>query len=172
MALGMVLKIFCLAALSGATLLAQPAIAPMDDSATSLESLLATKVVTASRFSENLADAPGVMRVVKRDEIDRFGGLTLREILSRVAGLDWTASNFTDRSMIASRGDQAEVEATRIIRKRESSMGTRTSIIAMPPCPRRGSRRVPCGGNGRLYLEAHRRPRLLIELHASSPATR
>lgn len=71
-----------------------------DDSLESLESLLATKVVTASRFSENLADAPGVVIVASREEINRFGGLTLREILGRAAGLDWKASAFTDRSIL------------------------------------------------------------------------
>jgi hypothetical protein len=38
---------------------AGPSLAPADDPSTSLESLLQTKVVTASRFSENLADARG-----------------------------------------------------------------------------------------------------------------
>jgi outer membrane receptor for ferrienterochelin and colicins len=81
--------------------------APADPSSPSLESLLQTKVVTASRFAESPADAPGIMRVVSRDEIERFGGLTLREILGRVAGLDWTTALFTDRSIVSVRGDQA-----------------------------------------------------------------
>ena len=51
-----------------------------------LQTLLNMKVVTASKFRQDLADAPGVIRVVSRDEIQRFGGLTLREVLERVAG--------------------------------------------------------------------------------------
>jgi outer membrane cobalamin receptor len=89
--------------------------APPDPAEASLESLLRTKVVTASRFSENLADAPGVMTVVSREEIERFGGLTLREILSRVSGLDWTSSDYTDRSMIAVRGDQSKSTGVHVL---------------------------------------------------------
>jgi outer membrane receptor for ferrienterochelin and colicins len=80
---------------------------PAEDPVTSLESLLQTKVVTASRFSENLADAPGMMTIVSRDEIERFGGLTLREILNRVSGLDLASNIFTDRSILTVRGDQS-----------------------------------------------------------------
>jgi outer membrane receptor protein involved in Fe transport len=47
------------------------------------------------------------MRVVGHDEIERFGGLTLREILNRVAGLGLASSLFTDRSLLSFRGDQA-----------------------------------------------------------------
>jgi len=95
---------------------ATPKVVPTaDDASTSLESLLQTKVVTASRFSEDLADAPGVITVVSRDEINRMGGLTLREILSRVAGLDVTSNALTDRSMIAVRGDQAKANGVHVL---------------------------------------------------------
>src|SRR4051812_19291003 len=93
----------------------KPEVPAEDASTISLESLLRTKVVTASRFAENLADAPGVMTVVSRQEIERFGGLTLREVLSRVAGLDWTMGSFTDRSILSVRGDQAKVTAVHIL---------------------------------------------------------
>ena len=89
--------------------------APPDDPATSLESLLQTKVVTASRFSENLADAPGVMTVVTRAEIDRFGGLTLREILNRVSGLTLVSNNFTDRTIVSVRGEQAKDNGSHVL---------------------------------------------------------
>ena len=49
-----------------------------------LESLLSTKVITASKFSENMADAPGVISVISQDELRRFGGTTLQEVLERV----------------------------------------------------------------------------------------
>jgi outer membrane receptor for ferrienterochelin and colicin len=51
-----------------------------------LDSLFSTKVTTASKFSEKLSDAPGVMSVVTKDELRRFGGMTLVELLERVAG--------------------------------------------------------------------------------------
>jgi outer membrane receptor for ferrienterochelin and colicins len=100
------------AALAGLTASAQssgvPKTAPADEPSPSLESLFQTKVVTASRFAENVADAPGAITVVTRDEIDRFGGLTLREILNRVSGLDLSSNIFTDRSIITVRGDQVK----------------------------------------------------------------
>jgi len=95
---------------------AVPKSAPVpEDPSTSLESLLRTKVVTASRFADNLADTPGVMTVVTRDEIDRFGGLTLREILSRVSGLDMSTGIFTDHTIVAVRGDQAKATGVHVL---------------------------------------------------------
>ena len=61
-----------------------------------LDSLANTKVTTTSKFAEDLADAPGVMTVVSKDELKRFGGVTLAEILSRVAGLTLTSAVFPD----------------------------------------------------------------------------
>jgi outer membrane receptor protein involved in Fe transport len=80
-----------------------------------LEALLNTRIITASRFSEHESDAPGVISVVSRDEIRRFGGLTLRDVLERVPGLTGTTAYFTDRSMIASRGDQTKIDGGHIL---------------------------------------------------------
>jgi outer membrane receptor for ferrienterochelin and colicin len=63
-----------------------------------LESLLNTKVITASKFSENLADASGIISVISQDELRRFGGITLQEVLERVSGLSLSTAYFTDRS--------------------------------------------------------------------------
>jgi outer membrane receptor for ferrienterochelin and colicins len=80
--------------------------APGDDLlALDLASLLEVKVITASKSSETLSDAPGVIAVVGRDELRRFGGMTLREALERVPGLTGASSYFTDRSLVAVRGD-------------------------------------------------------------------
>lgn len=83
--------------------------------AVDLQALLNMKVVTASKFRQDLADAPGIIRVVSRDEIQRFGGLTLREVLERVAGLALTATDFTDRSMIAVGGDQTKANGGHVL---------------------------------------------------------
>ncbi|HUI79068.1 MAG TPA: TonB-dependent receptor [Bryobacteraceae bacterium] len=80
-----------------------------------LESLLNVKVTTASKYLENLSDAPGVMSVVTQDELQRFGGLTLSEILDRVAGLSLSTASFTDRSLIAARGDQTRINGGHIL---------------------------------------------------------
>ncbi len=71
-----------------------------------LESLFTMEVTTASKFPEKLSEAPGVMSVVTQDELRRYGAMTLREALERVPGLTATTSYFTDRSMVAVRGDQ------------------------------------------------------------------
>ena len=80
-----------------------------------LESLFNVKVTTASKFSESLSDAPGVMSVISRDELKRFGAVTLREILERVPGLTGTSAYFTDRSMVAARGDQTKIDGGHIL---------------------------------------------------------
>ena len=80
-----------------------------------LKSLLDLKVTTASKFSEKLADAPGVMSVVTREELDRYGGLTLGEILERVLGLSVSTASFTDRSLVAMRGDQTKINGGHIL---------------------------------------------------------
>jgi len=86
-----------------------------DLSTADLESLLNTKVITASKFSESASSAPGVMRVVTKDELRRFGGLTLREILERVPGLAGSTASFTDRSLVAARGDQTRINAGHVL---------------------------------------------------------
>ncbi len=80
-----------------------------------LESLLNVKVVTASKFSESQSDAPGVISVVSQDELRRFGGTTLREVLERVPGLASSTAYFTDRSMVAARGDQTKINGGHVL---------------------------------------------------------
>ncbi len=55
------------------------------------------------------------MSVVTRDELQRFGGMTLREILERVPGLAGSTASFTDRSIIAARGDQTQINGGHIL---------------------------------------------------------
>jgi outer membrane receptor for ferrienterochelin and colicin len=86
-----------------------------DPATIDLQSLLNTKVITASKFSEDIAGAPGVMSVVTRDELRRFGGITLREILERVPGLAPSTASFTDRSIVAARGDQTQINGGHIL---------------------------------------------------------
>lgn len=80
-----------------------------------LDALSNTKVTTASKFAEKLSDAPSDMSVVTRDELRRFGGVTLLEILERVAGLTGSSSFFADRSIIAARGDQTRTDSGHIL---------------------------------------------------------
>ena len=80
-----------------------------------IESLMNVEVTTASRFSDKLSEAPSIMSVVTSDELRRFGGLTLGEILDRVTGLTRTSQYFTDRSLIAARGDQTKTAGGHIL---------------------------------------------------------
>jgi outer membrane receptor for ferrienterochelin and colicin len=86
----------------------QPAVSQggADPFALDLDSLLNTKVSTASKFTEKLSDAAGVVSVVTQDELRRFGGTTLLQVLERVAGLNVTSEYLGDNSLVTVRGDQ------------------------------------------------------------------
>jgi outer membrane receptor for ferrienterochelin and colicins len=71
----------------------------------SIKELLNVRVSVASRVLEQVTDAPGVITVVTRDELERFGGTTLKDVLERVPSLISSTDFFTDRSAIAARGD-------------------------------------------------------------------
>jgi outer membrane receptor for ferrienterochelin and colicins len=98
---------------------AQPAPAPAgnpsDPFAMDLDSLFNTKVTTASKFSEKLSDAAGVVTVVTQDELQRFGGATLLDVLERVAGLNVSSTFLADSSLIVVRGDQTRANAGHIL---------------------------------------------------------
>ncbi|MGA7573290.1 MAG: TonB-dependent receptor [Terriglobales bacterium] len=80
-----------------------------------LEQLMNLKVTTASLFSDKLSEAPGIMSVVTSDELRRFDGLTLNEILQRVPGLTGSTQYFVDRSLVAARGDQTKTNGGHIL---------------------------------------------------------
>jgi outer membrane receptor protein involved in Fe transport len=83
-----------------------PAASPPDLASMDIEDLLNIDVTTASRFADKLSNAPAIMSVVTGDELRRFGGITLGEVLQRVPGLTVSSQYFTDRSLIAARGEQ------------------------------------------------------------------
>jgi len=88
---------------------------PADPYAMDLDSLFNTKVTTASKFSEKLSDAAGIVSVVTQDELQRFGGTTLLEVLERVAGLSISSTFLADSSLITIRGDQTRANAGHIL---------------------------------------------------------
>lgn len=96
-----------------------PTIAKSDNAADpfsmDLDSLSNTRVTTASKFSEKLSDAPSVITVVSQDELQRFGGLTLSEVLNRVAGLNIGSGFCQDRSTVAVLGDQSRVDSGHLL---------------------------------------------------------
>lgn len=86
-----------------------------DPFAMDLDALFNTKVTTASKFPEKLADAAGVVSVVTQEELQRFGGTTLLGVLERVAGLNLSSTFLGDRSVITIRGDQTRANAGHIL---------------------------------------------------------
>jgi outer membrane receptor for ferrienterochelin and colicins len=81
----------------------------------SLEELLNMKITTVSKFAEKLFNAPGVITVVSKDELNRFGGTTLKDVLERVPSLIGSTVYMTDRSMIAARGDQVLASSSHVL---------------------------------------------------------
>ena len=80
-----------------------------------LTDLMNVKVEVASKSEESISDAPGVISVLTKDEIQRFGGTTLGDILKRVPSFLGTTVYMTDRSIIASRGDQVMPSSSHIL---------------------------------------------------------
>jgi outer membrane receptor protein involved in Fe transport len=81
----------------------------------SLEDLVNVKITIASKSEEKISDAPGVISVITQDQLKRFGGTTLGDVLKRVPSFLGTTVYFTDRSVIASRGDQVMPSSSHIL---------------------------------------------------------
>ncbi len=62
-------------------------------------------ISVASKTEEKISDAPGVISVVTHDELKRFGGTTLGDVLKRVPSFWGTTFFETERSSIGARGD-------------------------------------------------------------------
>lgn len=80
-----------------------------------LEDLLNIKISTVSKKIEDISDAPGVISVITEDDINRFGGTTLRDILERVPGLISSGANYSNRTTIAPRGDQIKQNSSHVL---------------------------------------------------------
>jgi outer membrane receptor protein involved in Fe transport len=55
------------------------------------------------------------MTVVSHDELQRWGGVTLAEVMSRVPGLNLSSAYFTDRSIVTARGDQTKINGGHVL---------------------------------------------------------
>jgi len=131
---------------------------PADPFAMDLDSLANTTVTTASKFSEKLSDAPSVITVVSQDELRRFGGLTLAEILGRVGGLTVSDAYATDHDVVAVRGDQTRSNSGHVLilingRPVRESMegGVSTDILESFPVKILGSIEVMKGPGSVIY---------------------
>src|SRR6266516_4772343 len=91
------LSIFATVPLATANLLAQQQTQDLGEA--SLEELANITVYTASRHIQKVTDAPSLVTVITRDEIQKYGYRTLADILRSVRGFDITYDrNFTASS--------------------------------------------------------------------------
>lgn len=81
----------------------------------SLEELMNVQVTVASKNAEKITDAGGVISVITREELDRFGGLTLRDVLERVPSLNAIRANFLELYGVAVRGQQVKSNSGHIL---------------------------------------------------------
>lgn len=81
----------------------------------SLDDLMNITVTTTSKTEEKLADAAGVISVMTRDEMERFGARTLKDILLRMPSINMSTIYMTDRSCVSMRGDQNSSAANHIL---------------------------------------------------------
>jgi outer membrane receptor for ferrienterochelin and colicin len=81
----------------------------------SLEELMNIDITVASKKAEKIADAPGVISVLTREDIERFGGISLKDLLERVPSLTTLSGSFTDRNAVASRGDMVKSTSSHVL---------------------------------------------------------
>jgi outer membrane receptor for ferrienterochelin and colicins len=72
-------------------------------------------VSTASKKEELAIDAPAVMSIVQCDEIERFGGNNLTEVLERTTNLYLTGSGYFPQNSISMRGDSVNSFSTHVL---------------------------------------------------------
>ena len=78
---------------------------PDDLSRMGMEDLLRVNVVTASKVEERVKDAPGVVAVVTREEIDSFGANNLVDVLNRVTSFHLMSSHLWVQAKSVVRGN-------------------------------------------------------------------
>ncbi len=81
----------------------------------SLYDLMNITVTTTSKTEEKLSEAAGVISVMTRDELERFGARTLKDILIRMPSINLSTIYLTDRSCVSIRGDQNSAAANHIL---------------------------------------------------------
>jgi len=73
-----------------------------DVDAINLEDLLNVKIVSASKFAQKVNEAPSVVSVVTKEQVEKFGWRSINDILYRQAG--FFPSQDYDRRTVGSRG--------------------------------------------------------------------
>jgi outer membrane cobalamin receptor len=81
----------------------------LDPYSLSLAQLLDIKVNTASKKLESIEDAPGVVSVINRADIQRFGANDLHDLLRRVPGIIPHSSILIPDNLVSIRGQHSSV---------------------------------------------------------------
>jgi len=142
-------------------LMMQPVVAqeqqkPLDN--LSLEELLNVEISTASKSSEKIQDAPGIITVVSHQEIEAFGANSLVDVLDRVTSFYMLGTFFLPENMVSIRGDNTSQFNTRVLvllngrPVRESLQGGHNSpIYTMMPLSRIERLEIIRGPGSSLY---------------------
>ncbi|RKY75847.1 hypothetical protein DRQ07_11245 [candidate division KSB1 bacterium] len=69
-----------------------------------LEELMKIEVTVASKKSENVYDAPGIITVITKEQIEGFAGLNLGQVLNRVVGASFLSANVFSDNLVQFRG--------------------------------------------------------------------
>jgi outer membrane receptor for ferrienterochelin and colicins len=62
-------------------------------------------ISVASKTQENISEAPGVISVITQDELKRFGGATLADVIQRAPSLQFIGSHLFPENSMVIRGD-------------------------------------------------------------------
>jgi outer membrane receptor protein involved in Fe transport len=81
----------------------------------SLDELINLIVTTASKSEEKLQDAPGIITVVTKQEIEGFGATSLWEVLDRVVSLYFIGTAVLPQNMLSVRGIAQENFNTQVL---------------------------------------------------------
>jgi outer membrane receptor for ferrienterochelin and colicins len=100
---------------AGTAALAQEQVAQDTLMALSLEELMNIDITVASKKAEKISDAAGVISVITNEELERFGGVTLRDVLERVPSLISTKASYIELTGMAVRGEQVKGNSGHIL---------------------------------------------------------
>lgn len=80
-----------------------------------VEGLLEREIYIASKRSESMKEAPGVVSIVTREDIDRYGGRNLTDILGRLPGVNIGGGSLYRNNVLAIRGQSYDIDTQNLI---------------------------------------------------------
>lgn len=79
----------------------------VEEPGASLEALLNTRILVASKTPESVQEAPGIVTVVTRKEIEGFAARNLGQVLNRVVGMNLLSPDIFPYQSVVVRGQEA-----------------------------------------------------------------